>query len=135
MKSHKKVLFRHDCKPKGLKVLDSREEETKGADFPLITFIKPNIIEYFYNGDKFKILLVRLKKGMFKSEEEKNSMFQKLLSNDIETGNKSDKKTKKPKPKIESEDKTTEKENPVEEKSQKEMQKEQLLKVSFLSSL
>ena len=70
---------------------------------------------------------------MFKSEEEKNNMFQKLLSNDIETGNKNDKKTKKLKPKIETDDKAVEKENPVEEKSQKEMQKEQLLKVSYLS--
>ena len=123
----------HDCKPLGLKVLDTREEETKIVDFPLITFIKPNIIEYFYNGDKFKILLVRLNQGMFKSSEEKNSIFQKLLSNEIETGNKNDKKTKKPKPKIETEEKTGEKENAVEEKSQKEMQKEQLLKVLHLS--
>ena len=71
-------------------MLDTREEETKIVDFPLITFIKPNIIEYFYNGDKFKILLVRLNQGMFKSSEEKNSIFQKLLSNDIETGNKNE---------------------------------------------
>ena len=114
-------------------MLDTREEETKIVDFPLITFIKPNIIEYFYNGDKFKILLVRLNQGMFKSSEEKNSIFQKLLSNEIETGNKNDKKTKKPKPKIETEEKTGEKENAVEEKSQKEMQKEQLLKVLHLN--
>ena len=117
-------------------MLDSREEETKSTDFPLITFIKPQILDYFYNGDKFKILLVRLDKGMFKSNEEKNSIFQKLLSNGIETGNKNDKKTKKPKPKIEAEDnKAVEKENPVEEKTQKELQKEQLLKVSNLSLL
>ena len=55
-------------------MLDSREEETKSADFPLITFIKPHIIDYFYNGDKFKILLIRLEKGMFKSKEEKNNL-------------------------------------------------------------
>ena len=113
-------------------MLDVREEETKIVDFPLITFIKPQIIDYFYNGDKFKILLVRLDQGMFKSGEEKNSIFQKLLSNEIESGNKNDKKTKKPKPKIETEEKTVEKENAVEEKSQKEIQKEQLLKVSHL---
>ena len=116
-------------------MLDSREEETKSADFPLITFIKPHIIDYFYNGDKFKILLVRLDKGLFKSKEEKNSIFHKLLSNEIETGNKNDKKTKKPKPKLEAEEKAVEKENPVEEKTQKEMHKEQLLKVSHLSLL
>ena len=113
-------------------MLDTREEETKIVDFPLITFIKPHIIDYFYNGDKFKILLIRLDQGMFKSGEEKNSIFQKLLSNEIESGNKNDKKTKKPKPKIETEEKTVEKENAVEEKSQKEIQKEQLLKVSHL---
>ena len=119
--------------PQGLKVLDTREEETKSIDFPLITFIKPNILDYFYNGDKFKILLVRLKKSMFKTEEEKNCIFQKLLSNDIETGNKNDKKNKKPKPKIETEEKAIEKETVVEEKSQKEIQKEQLLKVTHIT--
>ena len=100
----------------------------------MITFIKPNILDYFYNGDKFKILLVRLKKSMFKTEEEKNCIFQKLLSNDIETGNKNDKKNKKPKPKIETEEKAIEKETVVEEKSQKEIQKEQLLKVTHIIS-
>ena len=70
---------------------------------------------------------------MFKTEEEKNCIFQKLLSNDIETGNKNDKKNKKPKPKIETEEKAIEKETVVEEKSQKEIQKEQLLKVTHIT--
>ena len=113
----------------GLKVLDQVEEETKTAEFPLITFIKQQIIEYFYNGDKFKILLVRLSSNLFKSKDEKNSIFQKLLSNEIDMGNKNDKKAKKAKQKMEAEEKATEKEAVVEEKSQKELQKEQLLKV------
>ena len=110
-------------------MLDQVEEETKIAEFPLITFIKQQIIEYFYNGDKFKILLVRLSSNLFKSKDEKNSIFQKLLSNEIDMGNKNDKKAKKAKQKMEAEEKATEKEAVVEEKSQKELQKEQLLKV------
>ena len=119
----------------GLKVLDQVEEETKTAEFPLITFIKQQIIEYFYNGDKFKILLVRLSSNLFKSKDEKNSIFQKLLSNEIDLGNKNDKKAKKAKQKMEAEEKATEKEAVVEEKSQKELQKEQLLKVQHTRPL
>ena len=119
----------------GLKVLDQVEEETKTAEFPLITFIKQQIIEYFYNGDKFKILLVRLSSNLFKSKDEKNSIFQKLLSNEIDMGNKNDKKAKKAKQKMEAEEKATEKEAVVEEKSQKELQKEQLLKVQHTRPL
>ena len=88
------------------------EDETKTLNFQLITFIKQNILDYFYTGDKLRILLVRLDNPSYKAKEAKVGFFNKALSNEIDNG-RSEIKRKKPKPKIEVEEKPVEKEVPV----------------------
>ena len=88
------------------------EDETKTLNFQLITFIKQNILDYFYTGDKLRILLVRLDNPLYKAKEAKVGFFNKALSNEIDNG-RSEIKRKKPKPKIEVEEKPVEKEVPV----------------------
>ena len=62
------------------------EDETKTINFQLITFIKQNILDYFYSGDKLRILLVRLENPTYKAKEAKVAFFNKALSNEIDNG-------------------------------------------------
>ena len=74
-----------------------------------MTFLPLGITDYFYSGDKFRVLLIRLKNPAYQGQEEKNQVFLRLLANNNDlAADKNEKKKVKPKPKSEIDEKLPE---------------------------
>ena len=96
----------------------------------LATFLPSGITDYFYSGDKFRILLIRLNNPAYQGQEEKNQVFLRLLANtnDLAT-DKNEKRKVKSKPRAEIDEKLPETKAPG---SDVVTAKDKLLGVRFL---